>query len=146
MTSRMPGGYDKSRSTATERSRRRADAGIIECSLSAPDLVNRQFTAVAPNRLWVADATRIPCGEGVFWLAAVRDVFSRRIGWKTSNRCDTDQLVNTRRIQTELGYLSLDEYETTWRAQTAPANLAPAATGGGAFLLTQVAGLVPGGG
>ena len=40
---------------------------------------------------WVADATRIPCGEGVFWLAAVRDVFSNRIvGWKTSDRCDTE--------------------------------------------------------
>lgn len=39
----------------------------------APDLVNRNFTADRPNRLWVADATRIPCGEGVFWLAAVRD-------------------------------------------------------------------------
>jgi putative transposase len=57
----------------------------------APDRVNRNFTASAPNRLWVADATRIPCGEGVFWLAAVRDAFSRRIvGWKTSDRCDTD--------------------------------------------------------
>jgi transposase InsO family protein len=57
----------------------------------APDLVNRNFTARAPNRLWVADATRIPCGEGAFWLAAVRDVFSNRIpGWKTSDRCDTD--------------------------------------------------------
>ena len=42
----------------------------------APDLVNRKFTAAAPNRLWVADATRIPFGEGVFWLAAVRDMFS----------------------------------------------------------------------
>ena len=60
----------------------------------APDLVNRQFTATGPNRLWVADATRIPCGEGVFWLAAVRDVFSRRIvGWKTSDRCDTDLIL-----------------------------------------------------
>jgi putative transposase len=57
-------------------------------------LVNRQFTADHPNRLWVADATRIPCGEGVFWLAAVRDVFSRRIvGWKTSDRCDTDLIL-----------------------------------------------------
>src|SRR3954452_16607723 len=56
----------------------------------APDLVNRDFTAAAPNRLWIADATRIPCGEGVFWLAAVRDAFSNRIvGWKTSDRCDT---------------------------------------------------------
>ncbi|MFI5490400.1 IS3 family transposase [Micromonospora echinaurantiaca] len=60
----------------------------------APDLVNRQFTAAAPNRLWVADATRIPCGEGVFWLAAVRDVFSNRIvGWRCSDRCDTDLIL-----------------------------------------------------
>lgn len=60
-------------------------------AVPASDLVQRDFTAPAPNRLWVADATRIPCGEGVFWLAAVRDVFSRRIvGWKTSDRCDTD--------------------------------------------------------
>lgn len=57
----------------------------------ATDLVGRDFTATAPNRLWVADATRIGCGEGAFWLAAVRDVYSRRIvGWKTSDRCDTD--------------------------------------------------------
>ena len=57
----------------------------------APDLVERDFTAAAPDRLWVADATRIPCGEGVFWLAAVRDVFANRIvGWKTSDRCDTE--------------------------------------------------------
>jgi putative transposase len=60
----------------------------------APDLVNRQFTAPGPDRLWVADATRIPCAEGVFWLAAVRDAFSRRIvGWKTSTRCDTDLIL-----------------------------------------------------
>jgi transposase InsO family protein len=57
----------------------------------APDLVNRDFTAGAPNRLWVADATRIVTGQGVLWLAAVRDAFSNRIvGWKTSDRCDTD--------------------------------------------------------
>ena len=57
----------------------------------APDLVNRDFTADAPDRLWVADATRIPCAEGTFWLDAVRDVYSRRIvGWKTSDHCDTD--------------------------------------------------------
>jgi transposase InsO family protein len=56
----------------------------------APDLVNRDFTAAAPNRLWVADATRIPTGQGVFWLAAVRDAFSNRIvGWKCSDRCGT---------------------------------------------------------
>jgi transposase InsO family protein len=40
-----------------------------------PDLVERVFTADRPNRLWVADATRIACGQGSFWLAAVRDAF-----------------------------------------------------------------------
>ena len=59
-----------------------------------PDLVNRRFTATAPNRLWVADATRIPCAEGSFWLAAVRDAFSNRIvGWRCSDRCDTDLIL-----------------------------------------------------
>ncbi|HZP52491.1 IS3 family transposase [Actinocrinis sp.] len=57
----------------------------------APDLVKRDFTALEPNRLWVADATRISTGQGAFWLAAVRDAFSNRIvGWKCSDRCDTE--------------------------------------------------------
>jgi transposase InsO family protein len=57
----------------------------------APDLVNRQFTVAEPNRLWVADISRIPTGEGPLWLASVRDAFSRRIvGWKSSDRADTD--------------------------------------------------------
>ncbi|MEV0772795.1 IS3 family transposase [Nocardia salmonicida] len=43
---------------------------------SAPDLVNRDFSVGEPDRLWVAAATRIVCGEGVFWLAAVRGAFS----------------------------------------------------------------------
>jgi putative transposase len=57
----------------------------------APDLVNRDFTAAAPNRLWVADLSRIPTGEGPLWLASVRDAFSRRIvGRKARDRGDTD--------------------------------------------------------
>jgi len=57
---------------------------------AAPDLVERDFTAAAPNRLWVADLTRLLTGEGVLWLASVRDAFSNRIvGWATSSRADT---------------------------------------------------------
>jgi transposase InsO family protein len=41
---------------------------------AAPDLVDRDFTATAPNRLWVADLTRILTGEGVLWLASVQIV------------------------------------------------------------------------
>ncbi|MET8311975.1 IS3 family transposase [Micromonospora sp. NPDC005173] len=60
----------------------------------APDLVNRDVTAAAPNRLWVADATRIPTGEGVFWVAAVRDAFSNRIGgWKAGDRCNNELIL-----------------------------------------------------
>ena len=48
----------------------------------APDLVNRDFSATAPNRLWVADITYIPTWEGFLYLAVVLDVFSRRVvGW-----------------------------------------------------------------
>jgi putative transposase len=48
----------------------------------APDLVDRQFRAEAPNRLWVADITYIPSWAGFLYLAVVLDAFSRRIvGW-----------------------------------------------------------------
>ncbi len=43
-----------------------------------PDLVQRDFTAPAPNRLWVADLTQRMTGEGFLYLSTVLDVFSRR--------------------------------------------------------------------
>ena len=52
----------------------------------APDLVDRTFTADAPNVLWVADITYIPTWMGFLYLAIVLDVFSRRIvGWSMSS-------------------------------------------------------------
>ena len=51
----------------------------------ARDLVDRTFTADAPNVLWVADITYIPTWAGFLYLAVVLDVFSRRIvGWSMS--------------------------------------------------------------
>ena len=48
----------------------------------APDLVNRQFTASAPDQRWVADITYVPTVTGFLFLAIVLDVFSRRVvGW-----------------------------------------------------------------
>ena len=48
----------------------------------APDLVERNFSAPAPNRLWVADITYIPTWAGFLYLAVVLDAFSRRVvGW-----------------------------------------------------------------
>ena len=73
------------------RRRCRATTRRDPTATAAPDLVNRQFVAPAPNRLWVADLSRIPTAQGPLWLAFVRDAFSRRIvGWKTSDRADTE--------------------------------------------------------
>jgi len=52
----------------------------------APDLVDRNFTADAPNRLWVADITYVPTWSGFLFLAIVLDVYSRRVvGWAMAN-------------------------------------------------------------
>ncbi len=49
---------------------------------SAPHLVQRDFTATAPNRLWMADITYVPTWARFLYLAIVLDAFSRRIvGW-----------------------------------------------------------------
>jgi len=45
----------------------------------APDLVDRDFTADGPNRLWVADITYIPTWAGFLYLAVVVDAWSRRV-------------------------------------------------------------------
>jgi putative transposase len=48
-----------------------------------PDLVERDFTATGPDRLYVADFTYLRCWEGMVFLAFVIDVYSRRVvGWQ----------------------------------------------------------------
>lgn len=55
-----------------------------------PDLVERSFTADAPNRLWVADITYIRTVAGWVYAAFVIDVFSRRVvGWQVSRSLRT---------------------------------------------------------
>jgi putative transposase len=57
----------------------------------APDLVERNFVAAAPNRLWVADITYIPAWAGFLYLAVVLDTFSRRIvGWAMETHLRTE--------------------------------------------------------
>jgi putative transposase len=55
------------------------------------DHVNRQFKAVAPNRLWVSDFTYVSTWQGFVYVAFIIDVFSRRIvGWRVSRSAKTD--------------------------------------------------------
>ena len=57
----------------------------------APDLVDRNFKARAPDQLWVADITYVPTMSGFLYLAVVLDVFSRRIvGWSMQNHLRTE--------------------------------------------------------
>lgn len=56
---------------------------------AAPNLVNREFTATAPNRVWVTDITFVPTRRGWLYVAVMIDLFSRRIvGWSMSSRID----------------------------------------------------------
>jgi putative transposase len=51
----------------------------------APDLIDRDFVAPAPNRYWVADFTHVAAWAGVVYVAFVVDTFSRRIvGWSAA--------------------------------------------------------------
>jgi putative transposase len=57
----------------------------------APDLVERNFVALAPDCLWVADITYIPTWAGFLYLAVVLDTFSRRIvGWAMATHLRTE--------------------------------------------------------
>jgi putative transposase len=62
--------------------------------LAAPrpaDLVDRQFTVTAPNRLWVADLTYVRTWAGMTYAAFVLDAYSRMIlGWQTSTSLRAD--------------------------------------------------------
>lgn len=54
------------------------------------DRVNRQFTAEAPNQLWVSDFTYVSTWIGMVYVAFVIDVFARKIvGWKLSTSMTT---------------------------------------------------------
>ena len=57
----------------------------------APNLLNRNFSATAPNQKWAGDITYIWTSEGWLYLAVILDLFSRRvIGWAVSNRMKRD--------------------------------------------------------
>ena len=74
--------------------RRRRSTTRADGSEVAADLVQRKFQAERPDELWVADATYVPTAEGTLYLAAVQDVFSRRIvGWSMASRQKEDLMI-----------------------------------------------------
>ena len=64
------------------RPRRRGlpkDDGLRQTSAVAPNLLDRQFAAERPNQKWIADFTYLWTAEGWLYVAAVIDLYSRRV-------------------------------------------------------------------
>ncbi len=62
---------------------------------AATDLVQRDFTATAPDQLWVADITYVPTWAGFLYLAVVLDAWSRRVvGWAMASHLKTDLVLS----------------------------------------------------
>ena len=63
------------------------------------DLVERDFSASATNRLWLADFTYLRCWEGVVFFSFVIDAYSRRIvGWQFASHMRTDLVLDALRM------------------------------------------------
>jgi putative transposase len=57
----------------------------------APNLLDRNFTATAPNRIWLADITYVETDQGWLYLATVLDLYSRKIvGWAMADNLRAD--------------------------------------------------------
>ena len=71
----------------------------------AENLLERDFHATAPNQKWLTDITYIATREGWLYLAAVLDVYSRRIvGWSASEWIDTELVKSALHMATMRSY------------------------------------------
>jgi len=60
-----------------------------------PDLVGRDFTAAAPNQLWVTDLTYVPTWAGVAYVCFIVDAYSRMIvGWRVAAHMRTEMVLD----------------------------------------------------
>ena len=83
----------RERGIAGIRLRRRVRTTIPDqAAVKVPDLLGRDFTATAPNAVYVGDITYLPCGDKQFlYLATVIDCYSRRlVGWSIADHMRTD--------------------------------------------------------
>jgi putative transposase len=79
------------RGVSRGRARRRTTVADRAGAAARPDLVRRDFTALAPNQRWVADFTYVPISTGTVYAAFIVDCFSRFIvGWRLAGHMRTD--------------------------------------------------------
>lgn len=76
------------------------------------DLLERDFTAAAPNQRWVADITYVATWTGFVYVAFVLDLFSRRVvGWRVSNSLRTDLALDA--LEQALWQRQREDHEVT---------------------------------
>jgi putative transposase len=77
------------------RSKRVKTTRADPTSARHPDLVRREFTSTAPNRLWVTDLTFVPTWAGVAYVCFIVDAFSRMIvGWRVASHMRTEMVLD----------------------------------------------------
>ena len=77
------------------RRRRRGSTRRVATAQPIPDLVERDFSAGGPDRLWVADITYVPTWAGFLYLAVVVDAWSRRVvGWSMATHLGTELVLS----------------------------------------------------
>jgi putative transposase len=68
---------------------------VNPAAVPAPNLVQRQFTPVAPNYLWIGDITYLRTDEGWLYLAVLLDAYSRRVvGWAMAEHMRVDLVLD----------------------------------------------------
>jgi putative transposase len=77
------------------RGRRRFTTRRDPTAERAADLVQRDFTAIEPNQLWVTDLTYVATWAGMAYVCLIVDAFSRRIvGWRVASHMRTDMVLD----------------------------------------------------
>jgi len=75
-------------------------------ALVAPNLLNREFSAAAPNTKWVSDTTYVWTAEGWLYVAVILDLFSRLVvGWAMGESNDEDLVRSALEMAQPIGYL-----------------------------------------
>jgi len=76
---------------ARQKRRWRTTTDSKHCEPIAPNLLKRNFSASAPDRVWAGDTTYLPVIGGFIFLVAIIDLFSRKVvGWALGDHLDAD--------------------------------------------------------
>ena len=111
---------------ARQRRRWRSTTDSSHREPIAPNLLARDFTAEAPDKVWVADTTYLPVIGGFIFLVVILDLFSRKVvGWQLGDHLDAElsgealRKALARRCpapQSSDARILRDQISSTWRA------------------------------